>query len=290
MGKEKELSKLHPLEALGVVTASRGDIRAERLESRMAPKVPFPHRHDFFQLVFISQGKGWHEIDFVRHPVKPGFVFLIRPGQVHRWELDKSTKGFIVEFNAESLKFDPLEWEIFQAVYALPDLFKIAKTSLQKELQSYCKSMCMEFEGKKYGRISILKSHLNVLIVNLYRWGAEERGKFETPANQFLWDFEKLIEMHFTKEHGVEFYARQLRISPKALTMRVHRLIGKSARDMIQDRCLLEARRYLGYTTLSITEISEVLGFQDPNYFNRFFRLRLGQSPGRFRKENDQED
>jgi len=70
MGKNQRdpASRLHPIEAFGNLPASRGEIRVEHLESRLAPKVPFPHRHDFFHFVLVEAGSGWHEIDFTREP------------------------------------------------------------------------------------------------------------------------------------------------------------------------------------------------------------------------------
>lgn len=289
----KKQSLLHPIESLGVVTASRGDIRAEKLEDRLQPKVPFPHKHDFFQIVFLFKGKGSHEIDFVKHQVKIGDVYIIKPGQVHKWILDKTTRGCIVEFYQESLNLDSVEQDIFRSLCESADLLRASAEV--KDLESLCDQMRREFEEQKFGHQNVLKSLLNVLMVNLYR--IEQRVESSTNksadrkqvaiprGNSFIWELESLIEANFTKHHNVEFYAQTLKVSPKALTMRVLRLLEKSARDLIQERCLLEARRYLGYSNLSIAEISERLGFEDANYFTRLFRLKTGVTPGAFRQQ-----
>lgn len=282
-------SILHPLESLGVVTASRGDIRAEKLEDRLQPKVPFPHKHDFFQLVFLFKGKGSHEIDFVKHTARIGDVYIIKPGQVHKWTLDKSTQGCIVEFYLESLQLDTLEQDIFHSLYESADLLRAhSDVTFFKNL---CDQMRGEFRENKMGYQSVLKSLLNVMIVSLYRLEDSSRKPTERRqlaakrGNAFIWELESLIETHFTQHHDVEFYAQKLKLSPKALTMRVLRLLEKSARDLIQERCLLEARRYLGYSNLSIAEISERLGYDDANYFTRFFRMKTGVTPGQFRDQ-----
>ena len=286
---QNKQSILHPLESLGVVTASRGDIRAEKLEDRMQPKVPFPHKHDFFQLVFIFKGKGSHEIDFIKHEAKPGDVYIIKPGQVHKWTLDKSTQGCVVEFYLESLRLDSLEQDIFHSLYESADLLRAFPE--MKFFKDLCDQMRGEFQGNKTGYQSILKSLLNVMIVSLFRLEDSTRKPTERKqlaakrGSAFIWQLENLIEANFTEHHNVEFYAQKLQLSPKALTMRVLRLVDKSARDMIQERCLLEARRYLGYTSLSIAEISERLGYEDANYFTRFFRLKIGVTPGQFRNQ-----
>jgi AraC-like DNA-binding protein/mannose-6-phosphate isomerase-like protein (cupin superfamily) len=286
---QKKQSILHPLESLGVVTASRGDIRAEKLEDRLQPKVPFPHKHDFFQLLFLFRGKGSHEIDFVKHAVKAGDIYIIKPGQVHTWTLDKSTRGCIIEFYLESLQLNSLEQDIFYSLYESADVLR--GFSELPSFEALCDQMRGEFRDQKTGHQSVLKSLLNVMMISLYR--LEERGRKPSErrqnsakrGNSFIRELESLIEANFTKHHGVEFYAQILKVSPKALTMRVLRLLEKSARDLIQERCLLEARRYLGYSNLSIAEISERLGFEDANYFTRLFRMKTGMTPGNFRQQ-----
>lgn len=286
---QKKQSLLHPLESLGVVTASRGDIRAEKLEDRLQPKVPFPHKHDFFQIVFLFKGKGTHEIDFTNYSAKSGDVYIIKPGQVHKWILDKNTRGCIVEFYQESLSLDSVEQDIFRALCESADLLRAV--SELKNLESLCDQMRNEFKDQKPGYQSVLKNLLNVMMVSLYRIEqdtakvSDRKLAMAKRGNSFIWELESLIETHFTQHHNVEFYARSLKVSPKALTMRVLRLLEKSARDLIQERCLLEARRYLGYSNLSIAEISERLGFEDANYFSRLFRLKTGVTPGAFRQQ-----
>ena len=56
-------------------------------------------------------------------------------------------------------------------------------------------------------------------------------------------------------------------------------LLGRSAARVIQDRLMIEARRDLVYTAMSISQISFRLGFSDPAYFSRFFAKRAGVSP-----------
>nr|BFD63882.1 helix-turn-helix domain-containing protein [Bdellovibrio sp. HM001] len=278
----RNVAKLHSMEALGIVTAQRGDIRAERLEERVNPKVPFPHRHDFFQVVIVTAGKGLHNIDFNSYPLKAGNIFVVKPGQVHQWYLTKGTRGYVVEFYLDSLRMDLLEKAPLQSLYDAPDVFRFS-AELQKEMRFYCEKMCLEFAKKKMGADQALRSLLSLLALELLRTTESKPSKAKKAEVSFMREFEGLIEKHFSEQHNVDFYARSLGISPKALTMRVLRLLNKSAREMIHERCLLEAQRYLAYTVLPIGEVSNALGFQDPNYFSRFFRAKLGLSPGQFR-------
>lgn len=92
------------------------------------------------------------------------------------------------------------------------------------------------------------------------------------------------MEKHFQKEHAVEFYASLMGTTTKALTTQISRALAKPAGAVIQERCLVEAKRILAYSSLPISQIAYELGYEDPNYFARFFKRKAGMSPGEFRK------
>ena len=60
-------------------------------------------------------------------------------------------------------------------------------------------------------------------------------------------------------------------------------LAGQPALQIVHERQLLEAKRLLTYTSMTIYEMSDVLGFSDPTNFTRLFRRRVGISPKAFR-------
>jgi AraC family transcriptional activator of pobA len=74
-----------------------------------------------------------------------------------------------------------------------------------------------------------------------------------------------------------------LAVSASQLTRLSRRHLGASAKEVIQQRLEIEARRLLLLTARPAAQISRDLGFTDPSYFTRFFRRRTGQSPTRFR-------
>lgn len=259
------IHKLHPIDSLGNAPARSGDIRAERIEFRLNPKVPFPHRHDFYHFLYLESGAGWHEIDFVRYPVKRDQLFLMRPGEVHSWEL-KQARGIVVEFTEKLGMQDVLE--------SMPTLLP------GKELAPFFRLLLEEFSGSKPGYRIALEHLLVALLVRIGRAGGAP-GKREPGLVE---KFRALVDLHFRKHHSVEFYAVALGTSTKRLTTGVSKSLGKSAGACIQERCLLEAKRLLAYSDLNIAEIAYGIGYDDPNYFARFFKQREGLTPGKFRE------
>lgn len=267
--------KLHPIESLGNVPAQSGDIRIERLERRLKPKVPFPHRHDFYHFVFLDKGSGWHEIDFRSYKVHAGQMYFVKPGEVHGWQLNRSTRGFVLEFTRESIAQKGLLQEL-ENVPALVE-GKMAQT-----FKPFFSLMVEESEAENTGFRLSLEGLLLAFLVRVARIQKQTRGKVSLPT--LVSQFHQLIDENFKREHSVEFYAKRLGLSSKALTTKISKALGKSAGAVIQDRCLIEAKRLLAYADLSIAEIGYQIGYDDPNYFARFFRQKTGHSPGEFRK------
>ena len=90
--------------------------------------------------------------------------------------------------------------------------------------------------------------------------------------------FKNLVETHFQQWHQVKEYAAALSVSPNYLNEVIKSTIGISAKDFIQNRLLLEAKRTAVFTGKSSKEIAFELGFDDPSHFSKFFRSGAGQS------------
>jgi AraC-like DNA-binding protein len=60
--------------------------------------------------------------------------------------------------------------------------------------------------------------------------------------------------------------------------------LGQKAHDLIADRLLLEAKKLLRYTDLSIAEVADYLGFEEPTHFGRFFKRKFALTPLEYRR------
>jgi AraC-like DNA-binding protein len=95
--------------------------------------------------------------------------------------------------------------------------------------------------------------------------------------------FFQLLEENYQKNISVNEYASQLAITPHHLTQTIKELTGKTASKIIQEKQLLETKRLLTHTNLSVTEISSMLNFSDQSYFTKFFKRMTGKTPLAFR-------
>lgn len=277
----RSINILHPIEALGVKKASAGEIRVEKLSDRLKPNVDFPHRHDFYQLTFVTKGKGWHDIDFTKHKINGRQIFFMKPGQVHTWVFAPGAEGIVIEFTRESLPaISAKSLFLLKQVPAIEDATKFKSETQWSDFLTVSELMIKEFNTKKPQFEASLEGLLQNLLVQLVRVSS---SVVQHNTLSVIERFQKLVDENYQTEHLVGFYAKKMNMTPKALTMQVSRGLKKSPKAVIQNRFILEAKRLLSYSELSVAEVGYELGFDDANYFTRFFTKATKLSPAKFR-------
>lgn len=135
----------------------------------------------------------------------------------------------------------------------------------------------------------MIRTYLKQIIIRATRqWkkqNLERENNFINSDLEFFRDFSRLVDIHFKEKHSVSDYAGLLNIAPKTLSNKFHKLNLENPNEMIKNRIILEAKRLLLYSNLSIKEIAYQLGYDDPAYFNRMFAQKSGKTPAVFRKE-----
>jgi AraC family transcriptional activator of pobA len=96
-----------------------------------------------------------------------------------------------------------------------------------------------------------------------------------------------MVDQRAAREHAVGGYAHALGVSTAHLTRLCRRHLGSTAKEVIESRLEVLARRALLFSDRSAAQIAGQLGFRDPSYFTRFFRRRTGATPARFRRSRD---
>ena len=82
----------------------------------------------------------------------------------------------------------------------------------------------------------------------------------------------------------MEYFARQLCITPKYLSIICKRHSGKTAIDWITEYTLADITYYLRSTSMSIKEVSGILGFSNTSFFGKYVREHLHTSPLKYRE------
>ncbi|MFT5821253.1 MAG: AraC family transcriptional activator of pobA [Crocinitomix sp.] len=247
-----------------------------------------PHKHDFYLIVLFTQGHGVHEIDFNAHPIKPGSLFLLRPGQTHHWEMSADIDGYIFFHTPEfyNLLFpnrDIADYPVFNSNYNSP-LIELDNDQIDGYAQRF-KQILVEYEARfwlKDQRISLLVDLIYVDLARIYRAKHPTTNDDSIKKINRLLLLEKHIDRYYKERKNAKDYADALNVSVKHLNKNVMAALGKTTSDLIHDRILLEAKRMLIHGKVSVQEIAYDLGYEDASYFSRFFKKKTGLSPSDF--------
>jgi AraC-like DNA-binding protein len=262
-----------------------GDDQQDRLDRL----IPVPHRHDFFEIIWVRQGTGVVRSDLRTYPVQPRTLFFTSPGQVHGWELAPPAKGEIAGFSEE---FFAVNSEQPGLLAKMPFLYNgtadpilYLDTAEGRRIDQAFAQIHEDATPDGVGRDDFVRAHLTILLTLGRQWVERRAPGATTPPSADLLTrrFRLALEEHFPRLLEVGDYADLLRVSRTHLNAHLQAETGRTASEIIHERVVLEAKRLLARTSLTASEIAFRLGFHDPSYFGRFFRRCTGQTPGEFR-------
>ncbi len=252
--------------------------------------VKYPHRHDFFEVLYLSKGSGFHIIDSNKYEIQPPCVFFMSPGQAHKIEFSNDIEGYIFIFTSE---FYLINQTNQNRLIEFPFFFSIRQENKLLILESeedilfletlFRKGIAEIAKGENYS-VELLRSVLDLILTScsvLYKTDENllPKGKGHVVVKRFF----QLVEDNYQKNLPVNDYAGMLAITPNHLTQTVNRLTGKSSSQIIKSKQVLEIKRLLVHTNLSVTEIANRLNFPDQSYFAKFFKRETGISPSQYR-------
>ncbi len=270
-------------------------IKLPKPTKKNLPCAPFPtnhpHRHNFFEIFIFTEASGNHLLDFENYPIYSNSIHVVFPGQTHLIDLDyeKKCAGYIVAFNVEFLAIYFRQTPAFLDNFLFYDKNSPAILNLDNgqflPLLEVITRITREHNENEYIRDNIIRSYLNILLLNLDELFTKIVPNKIPIANELFIKFRHLVERKFEHCHQVKDYADILQITPAKLNEVCKKAGQRNASDFILDRILLAAKRNLMFSNMSNKEIAFRLGFNDPSYFSRFFKNKIGLSPSRFRNE-----
>ena len=246
-----------------------------------------PHRHNFQEILWVRSGRGKHAIDGQELTIQPHTFYLIAKGQVHQLITGIDLDGLVIRFTDAFLpNFLSQEMGHYQTVLFNNVTINHTLPVTADELTNFealLGLLLAEFNGAD-GRSNqeVLRHLLTVLLVKL---GKVQRdvvsvgGTAVSSEAHLFHQFTLLLEEKYSQTHAVADYAHMLSVTPRQLSDISRHLVGRTAKHLIEERLILEARRLLTFTNLSVKEIAHKLGYKDPSHFSKIFKKKTQTSP-----------
>jgi len=260
--------------------ASRGTLHNWRIA---------PHRHNgLFQILYLKDGKAKVQLEDQQHDMRAGQILMVPQMCVHGFTFDRNAVGHVVTLAYSMIH--KLTEQAGDGLVALtsPGMHSLHNDAVSSHIKMAFSALDHEYKGNAPYRNLLIESLLGVILIWLARSSqdyATDRPKEAAKAGEHFNRFSALIEEHYARHHPLAYYARQLGVTPAHLNALCRHIAGKSALALIHERMMLEAKRNLVYTSMTISVVSYTIGFSDPAYFTRFFKRKMGMSPKNFRKQ-----
>jgi AraC-like DNA-binding protein len=251
-----------------------------------------PHRHNFYTIIFVKTGIGTHIIDYKEYDIIPGRVFFLSPGQVHQVYTPEKPDGLVIMFTKDFLCKYNISEDFLSNIALFSDHPEASPVDVGLEGSEKLEYIGKEIEqlfkrGERFVNDAVA-SWLKLFLIECNSAAehlfAGNTQLLET-GRSIAGEFKKLIEEKFHEWHLVGDYSKALNITPDYLNGVLKSTTGTNAKEYIQNRLILEARRLGAHTSLSSKEIAYKLGFLDPAHFSTFYKNTAGETFSDFRNK-----
>jgi AraC family transcriptional regulator, transcriptional activator of pobA len=249
-----------------------------------------PHRPDFYQIIWIQTGEAVYEVDFNHIELSKNSLLFVPKNGVNLFDKNAFYEGRVIAFTDNFFCKEQEDMNFLYNTILFHDLYEISHINTESSNQIFNK--LFELMENEYNcsndkfHYDILRNYLHLFLLQSEREKRKQGFKEVNPGSDldYLLLFKEVLEKRFKKFKSVDKYAVELSVSVNRLNKASLQTIGKSPKQLIDERILLEAKRLLTHSTLSIKEIAFELGFREPTNFIKYFRKHNHITPVEFRE------
>ena len=237
-----------------------------------------PHTHNHVELFYIIGGKGQFLINDELYPVNTNHLVIINPNVIHTE----------VSLNAQPLEYivlgvDGIELSINDTSNGQ---FCILDHYESLDISSCLRNILREMELKQPGHEDICQAYMEILIIRLMRnTGLSVPNESAAiSGNRQCAAVRRYIDNHFKEPLTLDYLAEEAHINKYYLSHAFKREYGVSPINYMNYRRIEESKYLLAETDLSLSQISQLLGFSSLSYFSQVFRKTQEISPMEYRQ------
>jgi AraC family transcriptional activator of pobA len=245
------------------------------------------HSHTFYLLVLFTKGSGFHTVDFDTYEIQPNSLFILKPGQVHSWQLSEDIDGYIAFYSQEvynvyfgSKQID--EYSFYRDLKNSPEM--ILNEFQTQDISNYFNLLLEENSKNEYKKLDKLLNLLDIIHIELARIYESLQEHNLHPYNLKMKELEQLVNQYFKTEKLPSFYADKMNMSLKHLNRICKNVLDVTLTEFIYSKIILESKRLLSSNVMTIGEVANELGFENYSYFTKVFKKYTNLTPKGFRE------
>jgi AraC family transcriptional regulator, transcriptional activator of pobA len=250
-----------------------------------------PHRAAFYHILWYKKGGFDHMVDFEPVHIEDNMLLFLNKDIVHFYDNAADVAGKGVLFTDAFFGSTEADVRLLKESILFNDLFGVSAIKLPAGASVFSNMFdLMETEvqrGADQYQGRILKNLLHNFLLHAERERRTQDFKEikKGPDLDYVLLFRDLLEKAYKEQKQVSYYAAELSVTEKRLNQAISKILGKTSKQMIDDRVMLEAKRLLVHSTDTIKEIAYQLGFLEPTNFIKYFRKHSQHTPVEFREK-----
>lgn len=240
-----------------------------------------PHKHNsYFEIIYLSEGKGFHGIDSKKYIVKPPVIFCVRKEQVHHWELSKEPDGYVLLLKKSFV--DRSHDNDLKLLLEKLSNYSCLQLKERKTIDNLFELLVDECKIESTDTFTVTEGLLKSLMAKILQVTKPQAQKKEVKSNLYQ-SFRELLNDSSWVKNQVAYYAKQLNTTPQNLNAACRKAVDQSSSDILAEFIMSEAKRLLIYTENTVSEISYSLDFKDTSHFVKYFKRYSEHTPQSYR-------
>ncbi|QND67567.1 helix-turn-helix domain-containing protein [Mesorhizobium loti] len=242
------------------------------------------HKHpQMGQITYWISGSGTYRIEDQSWDFSAPAVSFVPSNVVHGFSIGPATDAIVVSVADGALaaiashSLLPLDRPVFAD--GLPLHAAWARLAAVLEM------IAAEYAEAQAGNDRILPALIAVALSHIARLAPEVKDTAGSSDASLALGLRRLADAHFRDNWPVDRYVEALATTPHLLDKASREVLGCGVKRVVSERRLLEAKRLLLFTVRTVEDIAYEIGFDDPAYFSRFFRARVGDAPAAWRRK-----
>jgi AraC-like DNA-binding protein len=248
--------------------------RADR--NVLTHRLEAPQRPEFHTIYVGTQGKGELIVDFTPTPIGAGSITVVARGRVQQFHArpKPNLDAWLLLCTPEFLEMPA------QVLWPLDD---VPSVTLDADEHRSVLEVVEQLAREQDRSIDRVQPQLLAALVHTILLRVERRLAWQQPMSS-LRRFFTILERDYARTREVAHYARLAGISTRRLGEIVRAELGKSTKQIVDERVILEQKRLLAHTAISVKELADRTGFEEPTNLVKFFRHHVGLTPLEFRR------
>lgn len=253
-----------------------------------------PHRHDFLEFSYVTEGQGSEWINGVRHPMQPGTFSLILPYQIHEIEtgpgqtLELVNCMFGLDLLMGTSSHEGLGRLLAEDASLSPHLQMTGR--VHERLLLLLRQMLEEYERSDDWRGAMLRAKLTEVLIVFDRERRSVQHRPEEASTNLvtanpIWRVLHYIQRHHQEPLTLSILSERFAISMSRISERIKEATGLSFMQLLSELRIRHACSLLASTGMNVSEVCYEVGFGSYKTFVRLFRDRVGMSPTAYRKQ-----